>query len=127
MHGRKLITACAGLKGAQGRDVVFHGTCSSMYTAAKGFQRSFKLRPSSNVSLNSYCGEGPTWACRSVVQFAYGEDGLDLTKKSFMREFGFLARNAQRFAQQVDLAGAQFSSSISGLKPVEAAAQKRNR
>ena len=75
----------------------------------------------------SYCIEGPTWACRSVVQFAYGEDGLDVTKKSFMREFGFLARNAQRFAQQVDLAGAQFSSSISGLKPVEAAVQKRNR
>lgn len=61
------------------------------------------------------------------MQFAYGEDGLDVTMKSFMREFGFLARNAQRFAQQVDLAGAQFSSSISGLKPVEAAAQKRNR
>lgn len=50
-----------------------------------------------------------------------------MTKKSFMREFGFLARNAERFAQQVDLAGAQRSSSISGLEAVEAAAQKCNR
>ena len=61
------------------------------------------------------------------MQFAYGEDGLDVTKKSFMKEFGFLARNAERFAQQVDLAGAKRSSDISGLSPLEAAAQKRNR
>ena len=61
------------------------------------------------------------------MQFAYGEDGLDVTKKSMMGEFGFLARNAQRFAQQMDLAGAQRSSELSGLSPLEAAAQKRNR
>ena len=61
------------------------------------------------------------------MQFAYGEDGLDVTKKSFMKEFGFLARNAERFAQQVDLAGAKRSSDINGLSPLEAAAQKRNR
>ena len=61
------------------------------------------------------------------MQFAYGEDGLDVTKKSMMGKFGFLARNAQRFAQQMDLAGAQRSSELSGLSPLEAAAQKRNR
>lgn len=61
------------------------------------------------------------------MQFAYGEDGLDVTKKSFMKEFGFLARNAERFAQQVDLAGAKRSSDISGLSSLEVAAQKLNR
>ena len=61
------------------------------------------------------------------MQFAYGEDGLDVTKKSFMKEFGFLARNAERFAQQVDLAGAKRSSDITGLSPLEEAAQRRNR
>lgn len=95
--------------------------------SSKGLPEILQTQAISKSLSESYCIEGPTWACRSVVQFAYGEDGLDVTKKSFMREFGFLARNAQRFAQQVDLAGAQLSSSISGLKPVEAAVQKRNR
>ena len=35
------------------------------------------------------------------MQFAYGEDGLDVTQTAMMRQFGFLARNAPRFAQQV--------------------------
>ena len=78
-------------------------------------------------SSDRICVVRRTLGCRSVVQFAYGEDGLDVTKKSFMKEFGFLARNAERFAQQVDLAGAKRSSDISGLSPLEAAAQKRNR
>lgn len=35
----------------------------------------------------------------SVVQFAYGEDGLDVTNVSYMRQFKFLAANAARFEQ----------------------------
>ena len=41
--------------------------------------------------------------CRSIVQFAYGEDGIDVMNVSYLREFGFLSRNAQRFAQQLNL------------------------
>ena len=47
-----------------------------------------------------------TWAvcvCRSIVQFAYGEDGIDVMNVSYLREFGFLSRNAERFAQQLNL------------------------
>ncbi len=38
----------------------------------------------------------------SVVQLAYGEDGLDVMNVSYIRQFEFLARNAERLAQQVD-------------------------
>jgi hypothetical protein len=61
------------------------------------------------------------------VQFAYGEDGLDVTATPMMRQFGFLARNAPRFAQQVDLAGAARASKAAGLTGMEATAAARNR
>ncbi|KAK9909518.1 hypothetical protein WJX75_003467 [Coccomyxa subellipsoidea] len=63
----------------------------------------------------------------SIVQFAYGEDGVDVTARSFMREFGFLSRNAERFAQQVDPAGAERASAVSGLADIEQQALRRNR
>ena len=78
-------------------------------------------------SLLGYLSLERLRACRSLVQFAYGEDGLDVTRKAMMNEFGFLARNAHRFAQQMDLAGAQRSSEVSGLAPLEASARKRIR
>ena len=68
-----------------------------------------------------------TALCRSIVQFAYGEDGVDVTARSFMREFGFLSRNAERFAQQVDPAGAERASAVSGLADIEQQALRRNR
>lgn len=43
------------------------------------------------------------FVCRSIVQFAYGEDGIDVMNVSYLREFGFLSRNAERFAQQLNL------------------------
>ena len=46
---------------------------------------------------NNDCG------CRSIVQFAYGEDGIDVMNVSYLKEFGFLSRNAERFAQQLNL------------------------
>ena len=61
------------------------------------------------------------------MQFAYGEDGMDVTARSFMREFGFLARNAERFAQQVDPAAAERASRLSGLFDLEQQALRRNR
>ena len=61
------------------------------------------------------------------MQFAYGEDGLDVTQRSMMREFGFLSRNADRFAQQVDLAGANAASQACGLTAIEQQAHQRNR
>ncbi|CAL8467924.1 g7462 [Coccomyxa elongata] len=63
----------------------------------------------------------------SIVQFAYGEDGMDVTARSFMREFGILARNAERFAQQVDPAAAERASRLSGLFDLEQQALRRNR
>ena len=61
------------------------------------------------------------------MQFAYGEDGIDVTARSFMREFGFLARNADRFTQQVDPAGAERASRLSSLVDMEQEALRRNR
>ncbi|GAX74019.1 hypothetical protein CEUSTIGMA_g1469.t1 [Chlamydomonas eustigma] len=55
----------------------------------------------------------------SVVQLLYGEDGLDVTTVSYMRQFGFLAKNAQRFAQQLDLEGAKKVSKVAGLRSQE--------
>ena len=37
------------------------------------------------------------------MQFAYGEDGVDVMNVSYLREFGFLSQNAQRFSQQLNL------------------------
>jgi DNA-directed RNA polymerase I subunit RPA1 len=48
----------------------------------------------------------------SIVQFAYGEDGLDVTAVSYMRQYGFLARNAPRFAQLVDAEPALAASRV---------------
>ena len=51
--------------------------------------------------------------CRSIVQFAYGEDGIDVMNVSYLREFGFLSRNAQRFAQQLNLQQALQATGLS--------------
>ena len=37
------------------------------------------------------------------MQFAYGEDGVDVMNVSYLREFGFLSRNAERFSHQLNL------------------------
>lgn len=34
------------------------------------------------------------------MQFQYGEDGIDVLNASFLKEFGFLSRNADRLLQQ---------------------------
>ena len=49
-----------------------------------------------------------------LPQLLYGEDGLDVTGLSYMNKFAFLASNAQRFAQQLDLEGAL---KLSKVKP----------
>ncbi|KXZ53087.1 hypothetical protein GPECTOR_8g79 [Gonium pectorale] len=65
----------------------------------------------------------------SVVQFAYGEDGLDVMNVSYMRQFGFLARNAERFTQVVDKEPALEASKVAGLtgREAEVAATLRER
>ena len=41
-----------------------------------------------------------------MVQFQYGEDGIDVQNASFLKQFPFLARNADRLQQQqLPLAG----------------------
>ncbi|KAG2439375.1 hypothetical protein HXX76_004732 [Chlamydomonas incerta] len=57
----------------------------------------------------------------SIVQFAYGEDGLDVMNVSYMRQFGFLAHNADRFSQLVDRKDALAASTTAGLTEREAA------
>eukprot|EP00873_Tetraselmis_striata_P042277 jgi/Tetstr1/462541/TSEL_007530.t2 len=42
----------------------------------------------------------------SVVQLSYGEDGLDMLQTSYINDFTFLAENAQRYAQKLNLAEA---------------------
>lgn len=55
----------------------------------------------------------------SVVQFMYGEDGLDVTGASYMRQFAFLADNAKCFAKRLDLDAAVEASGVAGLKKKE--------
>lgn len=51
----------------------------------------------------------------SIVQFLYGEDGLDVTAVSYMTsQLGFLAANAPRFAQGVDLGAAAGAAKVRG-------------
>jgi DNA-directed RNA polymerase I subunit RPA1 len=61
-----------------------------------------------------------------VVQFQYGEDGIDVLNASFLREFGFLCRNADRLLQQQLPAseGATFSQAAVALGDVEQQAAK---
>lgn len=55
----------------------------------------------------------------SVVQLYYGEDGVDVLNTNYMRQFAFLAKNAERFSQVVGLQQALSGSSTAGLAEVE--------
>lgn len=60
----------------------------------------------------------------SVVQFHYGEDGIDVMNNSFLREFGFYARNVERLAQQQPEGAAEHASVVAGLTAMEKEANK---
>jgi hypothetical protein len=40
------------------------------------------------------------------VQFAYGEDGVDVTSSAYLKQVGFLAENAEGVARCLDLPAA---------------------
>jgi hypothetical protein len=40
-----------------------------------------------------------------VVQFHYGEDGLDVTQSAYMKQFGFMATNVKGVEAKYDPAG----------------------
>ena len=61
------------------------------------------------------------------MQFAYGEDGVDVLATPFLTQFQFLARNAARFAQRLDLPAALAASRVARLEAVEARAAELNR
>ncbi|KAF5840615.1 hypothetical protein DUNSADRAFT_16130, partial [Dunaliella salina] len=62
----------------------------------------------------------------SIVQFLYGEDGLDVTQVSYMtQQLGFLAANAQRFAQSLDLSAAVQASKVAHLVQPEVAVEEK--
>ena len=69
----------------------------------------------------------PVPLCRSVVQFQYGEDGIDVMQVGFLRKFGFLSQNVARFAQQLDVGRVQQASAAAGTAELEAAAQQQTR
>lgn len=70
---------------------------------------------------------GVIWLRRSIVQFAYGEDGVDVVATPFLTQFPFLARNAARFAQRLDLPAALAASKVARLEAIEARAAELNR
>lgn len=57
--------------------------------------------------------------CSSCVQFHYGEDGIDVMSTGYLHKFGFLASNAARFAQQLDLQAATAASEPLGTAAAE--------
>jgi DNA-directed RNA polymerase I subunit RPA1 len=61
----------------------------------------------------------------SVVQLFYGDDGLDVTKVSYMKQTAFLAANAASAAQQLGLSSSS-SSSEAGLPPASSSSKKKS-
>jgi hypothetical protein len=60
----------------------------------------------------------------SPVQFAYGEDGVDVVNTCYLTQFGFLAKNADRLATQCDLQRCLRVSEKLGLSEAEAKVRK---
>ncbi len=65
--------------------------------------------------------------CRSVVQFHYGEDGIDVLNASFLKQFGFLSRNADRLQQQQLPGAAGAASKAAALSSLEKEAAKASK
>ena len=65
--------------------------------------------------------------CRSVVQFQYGEDGIDVLNSSFLNEWNFLSNNISRLRQQ-EIPGSQTEvAATSSLASEEKQIAKENR
>eukprot|EP00208_Stichococcus_sp_RCC1054_P004326 CAMPEP_0206143018 /NCGR_PEP_ID=MMETSP1473-20131121/19032_1 /ASSEMBLY_ACC=CAM_ASM_001109 /TAXON_ID=1461547 /ORGANISM="Stichococcus sp, Strain RCC1054" /LENGTH=1731 /DNA_ID=CAMNT_0053538243 /DNA_START=203 /DNA_END=5398 /DNA_ORIENTATION=- len=60
----------------------------------------------------------------SIVQFHYGEDGLDVLATGFLKKFGFQVSNAERFAQQLGFDEAAAASIRLGVADKEAAVHR---
>ncbi len=60
---------------------------------------------------------------RSVIQFAYGEDGIDVTSAAYLEELGFLAKNAEGVARRLDMAAALNASHVAHVDDLEARAR----
>ena len=56
----------------------------------------------------------------------YGEDGLDVVATPWLRKFGFLARNAPRLMQRLDLPAAAAASRAAGLGTIENAVKVKD-
>lgn len=54
----------------------------------------------------------------TVVQFYYGEDGLDVMNVSYLKQYGFMANNAAATAAKVNLAGARTAAAALGTGAV---------
>ena len=61
------------------------------------------------------------------MQFQYGEDGIDVLNASFLKEFGFLHRNAERLQQQQLPGAAEAASKAADLNSIEKDAAKASR
>lgn len=55
----------------------------------------------------------------SIVQFMYGDDGSDVTRVSYLKQFSFLAKNAARVAQHLGLEASERTSKVAGTSEVE--------
>lgn len=65
--------------------------------------------------------------CRSIVQFHYGEDGIDVLASSFLKQFDFLSRNAERLQQQQLPGVAEAASKAASLTSLEKEAAKASK
>lgn len=61
------------------------------------------------------------------MQFHYGEDGIDVLNGSFLNQFGFLSRNAERLQQQQLPGAAEAASKAAALSSIEKDAAKASR
>ena len=63
----------------------------------------------------------------AIIQFQYGDDGMDITRASFVRQFKFLAHNMPCFSRALDLPGAEAAANAAGITPFEAEAARLKR
>ena len=96
------MTLCAGLRPQEyyfhcmaGRDGLVD---TAVKTARSGYLQRCMIKNLESLAV-AYDGTVRDGADGAVVQFAYGEDGLDVLSTSYLRQFPFLQDNISRLIE----------------------------
>merc|ERR1711920_888365 len=73
---------------------------TAVKTARSGYLQRCLIKNLESLKVN-YDGSVRNDPNSAVVQFNYGEDGLDITQVSYVKQFGLYLRNARQLAQNI--------------------------